>query len=104
MAAIAAIVLILLNPDMEDFSVFAREQSALLMQEQVGGGILGRVISGAGADVVGGLVEKATERNNYMLFSTYTLDFDGANQEGNEWRFLGIAGMFFELERPEAIK
>ena len=104
MVAIAAIVLILLNPDMEDFAAFAREQSALLMQEQVGGGMLGRVLSGAGADVVGGLVEKATERNSYLIFSTYTLDFDGASQKGNEWRFLGIAGTFFELERPEAIK
>ncbi len=104
MAALAAILLFLFNPDMEDFSVFAKEQSAVLMEDQLGGSALARMLAGAGSDLVGGAVARATERNNYFLFSTYTLDFDGDNREGNEWRFLGVAGMFFELDRPEVVK
>ncbi len=100
---IALIALYFLNPGMEDFRVFAGTQSERLLERELGDGVLGRALAGAGSALAARHIDRVTERRDYFFFSTYTIDLDGADDEGEEWRFLGVAGQFFETERPASL-
>ena len=99
-----AILLAIFNPDMQDFKAFVREQSEVLIRREAGDSALGRALSGAGASLAGDYVDRITERTNYFVFSTYTIDLDGADEAGGEWEFVGIADQFIETERPESME
>jgi hypothetical protein len=103
-ALLAVIALALFNPTMDDFRLFVRQHTETVISQQSGGGPLGDVLAHFGGRFAGQNVERITHRSNYLIFSTYTIDFDGASREDNEWRFIGIAGQFFELHRPEALR
>lgn len=101
---IVVIALVWFNPDMEDFKGFVALQSERILLNEAGESELGRVLSGVAGSLAGSYVDRITERNNYFVFSTYTIDFDGAEAEGEEWAFVGIAGQFFEMDQPETIR
>ncbi len=101
-ATVIVIVLAIFNPGMDQFQTFVRQRTELAIQEETGGSMLGRALSGAGASIAGEYVDRVTDRNNYYLFSTYTIDLDDEGDEDQEWTFLGIAGQFVEMERPDA--
>lgn len=101
---IILIVLLWFNPDMNDFKTFAQIHSERILLHETGDTALGRALAGAGGALTGAYVDRITERRNYLVFSTYTLDLDGADEEGNEWRFLGIGGGFFEMQQPKALR
>lgn len=100
---LVAVLLAVFNPRMDDFQEFVRERSGELISSQVGEGGLGGILSGLGGSLAAQNVRRLTDYNNYYVFSTYTLDLDGPTREGNEWKFLGIATQFIELQRPEAL-
>lgn len=95
-------VLFLTNPTQEDFKDFARERSEEALMQETGGGAFGELLADLGSSVVGSAAGRVSERNNYALFSTYTIDLGGDDREGDQWRFLGIAGQFIELEKPNS--
>ena len=101
---IVLIALLIFNPDMDDFRLFAEEQSERLLLDEAGDTAFGRALSSLGGSLAGSYVDRITEYNNYLFFSIYTIDLDGADAEGEEWKFLGIAGMFFEREAPESVQ
>ncbi len=96
----AAVALALSNPQMDQFQDFARERSEELVLRETGDTNVGRFLANVGGGLAGAFVDDITERNNYVLFSTYTI---GSNDDGDNdsWRFLGVGGQFIELERPE---
>lgn len=98
---LALIALAIFNPGMDDFQVFVQTQTERLIQDEMGDGVLSETLSRLGSGLASAHVERITERNNYVFFSTYTIDFDRTSGNQNEWRFLGMAGHFMELERPE---
>lgn len=100
---IAVVLLAVFNPDTEDFRAFARENASKLAGEQIGGGDIGRVLGGLGGSMAVDQAMRITRRDNYYVWSVYTVDFDGPTGTDNEWRFLGIATQFVELHRPAAI-
>ena len=100
---LALIALAFFNPEMEDFQAFAGGQAERLLAQEIGDGDLGEALSGVGGALTRRYIDRLTERNNYVFFSTYTLDVDGPEQTENDWRFLGIAGQFIELQRPDAL-
>ena len=104
LAVIAVVVLAALNPGMQKFEQFAAAQSEMIVQEEMEDRILGSVLGGAAGNLVEDYINRVTERKNYIIFSVYTVDLDGADAEAQEWRFLGLADNFFELERPEALE
>ena len=104
LAVIALVVLFLFNPEMDDFKMFAEAQSERLLLEQTGESALGRALSGLGASLLGSNIDRFTERRNYGVFSLYTIDLDGDDEQEEEWRFIGIAGQFLELERPASLE
>ena len=104
--ALVALIILLIglawfNPSMDAFKGFVELRSERILQEEAGDSVLGRALAGAGGALAGAYVDRITERNNYVFFSTYTIDFDD-EEDGDEWRFLGIAARFIELQAPEA--
>ena len=98
--------LALFNPDRDDFTTFVQERSRDVVTEHArvaGGSLLGSVTGVLAGEVAGAIAGGSVEHNNYVVLSTYALDLNGAD-EGGEWRFLGIGGQFFELERPAMLE
>ncbi|HEX7069519.1 MAG TPA: DUF4359 domain-containing protein [Rhodothermales bacterium] len=98
---LAVIALALFNPDMEDFQLFVETSAEELIREEVGEGLLSDALSTLGSGLIGDHVDEITTRRNYIIFSTYTIDLDQEPESGDEWRFLGMAGQFLVLDRPE---
>ena len=103
LAVIALVVLAALNPSMDDFEVFAAQQSELMIEQETGDDVLGSVLGGAAGSIVERYINRVAERENYLVFSTYTVDLDGPEADEEEWRFLGLAGRFFPLEEPASV-
>ena len=89
------------NPTMEDFKMFVRDQASETVRKEMGDTEFGRVLSDVGSTLAAGVVERFTERKDYWVFSVYNLGLNsGRNAE--PWRFVGVAGRFFELNKPES--
>src|SRR5690606_10159326 len=104
---IVAGTLALFNPSQDDFTTFVQGRARDVVSEYgrtAGGDLFGDVVGALAGQVSGAIAGGSVERSNYLLVSTYTLDLDGARSEGGEWRFLGVGGQFFELERPAMLK
>lgn len=101
---LALIALIYFNPGMEEFSLYVEAQSERLLLEETGDNALGRALSGIGSSLAGAYIDRITDRRNYIVFSVYTIDLDGPEEEGDEWRFVGIGGHFIETSSPESLK
>lgn len=98
---VIVMALAIFNPGMDQFRTFIKQRTEMAIEEETGGSLLGRALSGAGASLAGEYVDRVTERENYYVFSTYTIDLDGSSGEQEEWKFLGVAGQFVAIERPE---
>ena len=96
--------LFLNNPTSADFEYYVQRHAEQMLLQETGDGPLGRIFSDLGSNVLGSLANEASERQNYFLFSTYTIDLGGEGEQKDQWRFLGIAGQFIELEAPESIR
>lgn len=96
---ILAFVLFLFNPGMDDFSGFFKERSAQRIEQKTGGGVLGRVLGGAGSELVAAGVENVTTRRSYIVLSTYDVDPDSDGV--SEYRYVGVGGQFVALREPE---
>ena len=61
------------------------------------------LVRGFASSQLAKLAERNVTRDNYFVASTYTLDLppEVANKD---WKFLGIAGQFIPLERPEFLE
>jgi len=96
---LAVALLWLGNPDLEDFRPFVQDVARAEIEEATGGGTLGRVLGGAGSELVASHIDRITTRRTYVVCSTYRVDVD---RDGTpEWEFLGIATRFITLEHPE---
>ncbi|MFQ5570121.1 MAG: DUF4359 domain-containing protein [Rhodothermales bacterium] len=92
------------NPNMDAFREYSKERSEYLLLQETGDTEIGRALSNLGGALAGAFIDRITERRNYVVFSTYTIDLDGDDETKNEWHFLGIAGQFFEMQQPEAVR
>lgn len=92
------------NPGPDDFSTYVESRTRDKLMEQAGDTDLGRALSSLGSSLAGSFSQKVTERKNYLVFSVYTLDLDGPDASEGDWKFLGAAGSFYELNRPESVQ
>ena len=97
---VLAAALVLLNPTEDEFAEFARSHSEGLVEERTGDSALGQALSGAGSSIVESYVRESAHRENYGVYSIYSVDLNGLGK----WRFVGVAGQFVELERPEGME
>ena len=102
-AALAVIALVWFNPDMDDFRLFIETRTEDLIRREAGETPVGGALSRLGSNLAGAYIGEVTDRNNYVVFSTYTIDLDGQESETGDWRFVGIGGRFIETERPESL-
>lgn len=103
-AILAVIALAFFNPGMDEFRTFIRAQAEGMIEREAGGTPLGEALSGAGGRLAERYVDRVTDRRNYFIFSTYTIDIDGAESDAEDWKFLGLAGQFVELDRPASME
>ena len=99
--------LVLFNPSQDRFAAFVEERTLDVVSEnaRVGAGPLFGDLTGTFAgEVAGALAAGGVARENYGVFSVYTLDLNGRHNEGGAWRFLGVGGQFFELEHPAVLE
>lgn len=98
--AIMAVLLALavLNPDMRDF----RDHVEKSVDDELASESGSRALQQLGAGAVALLAEQVSVRNDYFLFSTYTIDLDGPDRRGADWQYLGVAGMFIQLREPDS--
>ncbi len=88
------ITLIITNPSTEDFKEYLKEEMFKEYKEQQeSGGILADLLAKGIAGVVVELASTTTQRDNYYLFSIYTVKLDTSKPR----KFLGIAGHFIPL-------
>ncbi len=97
------VVLAVTNPGPDAFAEFAEdnvaEQIGAMAEALPAGGLLGDL----GGMAAGRIIRRFADRDNYLVASVYTLDFDGRAREGEEWKFVGIATLFFEIQRPASL-
>jgi hypothetical protein len=98
------VVLAVTNPGPEAFGAFAEEVAAEQIEAVAAGVPAGGLLGELGGLAAGQLVRRYADRDNYLVASVYTLDLDGRAREEGDWRFLGVAGRFFELQRPESLQ
>ena len=103
-AILAVVSLAFFNPGMDEFRTFVKAHAEGMIQQETGDTALGRALSGAGASLAAQYVDRVTDRRNYFVFSTYTIDLDGDEAEAEEWKFLGLAGQFVEMDRPASME
>lgn len=99
-----------LNPGPAQFEKFIVREGGQYAADAAGD--VGEAVAGAnGRDVASWLAERvgrevageaaqAFERENYHVASTYSIDLNG-RRPGGEWTFLGVANVFFPIEKPE---
>ncbi|WP_456430230.1 DUF4359 domain-containing protein [Rhodocaloribacter sp.] len=104
LAGFGLAVLVFTNPGPDDFRAFVRARSEAAIRRETGEGTFGRLLSRFGAQVAGALVNRVSDRDDYGLFSVYTIDFGGDGQPDERWRFVGAAGRFFEIEAPASLR
>ncbi len=103
---ILAATLALFNPTQDDFRAFVQERMQDTISDHAraaSGGLLGEIAGGIGGTLAGALAGRAAQRDNYVVASVYTIDLDGPNRDAQEWKFLGIAGQFIPLKKPEGV-
>ena len=103
-------ILYLLNPGPEKFKEFLETEVAAQAEAraraagesvagQMGGATAGFLADRLGRKA-GSIASDAFGREDYKVASVYTADLNG-RRPGGAWKFLGIAGWFVPLERPE---
>ncbi len=97
-------VLVFTNPGPDDFEAFVRTRTETTIRREAGDGSFGRLLSRFGSQVTGALVNRVSDRDDYGLFSVYTIDFGGDGHSDERWRFVGVAGHFFEWEAPASLR
>jgi hypothetical protein len=98
------VLLAVFNPDEQDFKAFVRDHAGEMVGSRAGGGRLGDVLGSLGGGLAADAVMRVTRRDNYYIFSTYTVDLTRGAATAQEWKFLGIATQFIELKRPDALE
>ncbi len=101
---VVSVALAFTNPGPDDFQRFAEEQLEEKIIAELGDEPLGRALAGAGSRFVGPLIREATERENLILFSRYTLNLGGSESSGQRWVFIGAGTYFIEWQRPEGLR
>ena len=98
------VLLAIFNPTPDAFQRMVEGRASEMVAAEAGGGKFGALVGSVTGDAAARTLMRVTERKNYYVASVYTIDLDGIAGTANEWRFLGIATQFVELQRPAALR
>lgn len=96
----------LFNPTEDDFRAFVTERASEAVSDRArsaGGRLFSDVVGSVGGTLAGAVAARTVRRDNYFVVSLYTIDIDGPQRNGEEWRFLGLAKQFIPLSQPESM-
>ncbi len=99
---VAIVSLIVYNPEMEDFKTYTETLNAEKAKADPSRtSTITRMMKQD--TVLAGVKEQsyATERNNFLIFSTYSITRNLSDSQVEQKRYFGIAGMFFELSNND---
>jgi len=96
---VTVVSLFFYNPEMDDFKSFLNKETRPASQTQEFTAIPDRLLNTdtTAADAEEEPTGYSTQRNNYLIFSTYRVFRADDFHEAEFGRYLGIATMFFEL-------
>lgn len=97
------ILLAIFNPTPDAFEQMVEKRASEMVAGEAGGGKFGALLGNVTGAAAANTLMRVTERKNYYVASVYTIDLDGIAGTANEWKFLGIATQFVELQRPAAL-
>jgi len=103
-ALLVVVALVFTNPGPERFERVVDDEVTLVLRQHAADLPGGEAVARLGGGMVAALVRRHVERDNYLLFSVYSIDMAAIGLPGEEWRFVGIATTFFESRRPEALR
>lgn len=92
------------NPDRTEFRAFVHEAVEEYMSQELGTERIGRIVTRFGTDVAASIAARSARREDYLLYSIYSVDLGADGRPEDQWRFLGIAGSFHELSRPDILR
>lgn len=95
---VAIVSLIVYNPEMEDFKAYT--ETLFAEKAKADPSRTSTITRMMKQDtVLAGVQEQsyATERNNFLIFSTYSITRNTSDNQLEQQRYFGIAGMFFEM-------
>jgi len=92
------------NPERPAFQQFVKDRVEQRLSSDLGTERVGRIVTRFGSDVASSIAARAADRTDYLLFSIWSVDLGADGQAEDEWRFVGVAGSFFELSRPELLQ
>lgn len=100
--AAGTFILLISNPSAIDFEIYLSSQlNQRFPQQQEGGDFFANLIQGAVKNIATDYLKQSTERNNYFLFSTYTVNLSGIQSFVGSLppsaKFLGVLGNFIPL-------
>lgn len=98
----SALILLVSNPSATDFEIFLSSQlNQRFPQSQEEDNFLSNLLQGAVKNIAADYLKQSTERSNYFLFSTYTVNLSGIQSFVGSLppsaKFLGIFGNFIPL-------
>ncbi|MDZ4702131.1 MAG: hypothetical protein SH809_20640 [Rhodothermales bacterium] len=100
---VAIVTLLVYNPTMDDFKDHIEAETRQRERELSMNNMVGRMLTGEQVNMNTSLMVSSTERNNYLILSTYKVSLPDADEALREWKYLGVGGFFFEMEAPAAV-
>ncbi len=100
---VSVVTLFVYNPTMDDFKDHIEAETRERERELSMNNMVGRMLTGEQVNMNTSLMGSSTERNNYLILSTYKVSLTDADDTLREWSYLGVGGFFFEIEAPAAI-
>ena len=99
---VAIVSLIVYNPKMDDFQTYFETASQKKQFEQERAALVTRMLKSDTVSLGSSQPAYSTERNNYLIFSTYKVKMNVSRQEVLVGNYFGIGGMFFDLGADDA--
>ncbi len=102
---VAVVSLFVYNPEMDDFKAFLDQETRPAASHREHTSFPERMFNAdtTTADAPPKPTGYATERNNFLLFSTYRVYIADDFHEQELGRYIGVATMFFELGSSDGV-
>ena len=94
---VAIVSLIVYNPEMVDFRSYVDDLAQKRQFDQQRTALVTRMLRSDTVSLGSATTAYSTERNNYLIFSTYKMKVTASQEEYLVGNYLGIAGMFFDM-------
>lgn len=98
---VAFVSLFVYNPELDDFRTYLDKNIQQTNNKREHTSITDRMFNADTTTADQNPVGYTTKRNNYVLFSTYTISISDDFRDEELGKYLGIATMFFEIGKSE---